>query len=148
MIIPEGSILYFTPFYFKNGQSAPKNKYFVILKNINERSIIASLPTRKDHIPSHLMVEYGCIECSEINLNCFVFSPDIKVTECGKKFDFVTHLYGAFIDDYEIDLLKDLYPNEGSNYVVWGQMRAELFSDLLRCFKNSKAVKRKYKKLL
>lgn len=148
MTLPEGSIIYFTPFYFKNGKSAAKNKYFVVLKNIDGKSIVASLPTQKDHIPEHLMIKYGCIECAEINFNCFVFPSDIEVTECGKNFEFTTHLYGAFLDDYDINMLRDIYPKEGSDYMIWGQMKSELFSDLLRCFKNSKSVKRKYKKLL
>ena len=48
-----GTIIYFAPFYFKNGNTA-KPKYFVVLKNIENKSVIASLPTRKDSIPQKL----------------------------------------------------------------------------------------------
>ena len=143
----EGSIIYFDPFYFKNGNTA-KPKYFVVLKSINQKSIVASLPTRKDSIPENETIQSGCVELPDINLNCFVISSNEKVTDCGKCFDFTTHLYGHQIDDYAIEELKEIYPNEGSDFVIWGKMRMEIFEKLIDCFKNSKSVKRKYKSIL
>jgi len=118
------------------------------LKLINQKTIVASLPTRKDAIPENETIENGCIELPNINLNCFVISSNQKITDCEKQFDFATHLYGHQIDDYEIDELKEIYPNEGSDYVIWGKMKMEIFEKLIDCFKNSKSVKRKYKFLL
>lgn len=47
----EGNIIYFDPFYFKNGNTA-KSKYFIVLKNVKDsNTILASLPTRRDSIP-------------------------------------------------------------------------------------------------
>ena len=144
-----GTIIYFAPFYFKNGNTA-KPKYFAVLKNIENKSVIASLPTRKDSIPQKHVIagDCGCIELPEINLNCFVISTNIEVTECGKKFDFTTHIYGHQIDDYDIDTLSQLYQIEGSDYIIWGKMRAFLFNQLIDCLKSSKSVKRKYKRIL
>ncbi len=143
----EGNIVYFEPFYFKNGNPA-KNKYFVVLKNDNNSNILASLPTRKDAVPQKVGDEYGCIELPEVNFNCYVFTDNIEVTECGKKFDFKTHIYGHQIDDYNIEKLKELYPLEGTDYTIWGKMDSDLFKELIDCLKKSKSVKRKYKKLL
>lgn len=142
----EGNIVYFDPFYFKNGNTA-KPKYFIILKCIEKYNLVASLPTRKDSIPSTETVNHGCVELPNININCFVISKDVIVTDCGKNFDFQTHLYGHQLDEYEIDLLNEVYPNEGTDYVVWGKMKDELFKEVINCFKNSKSVKRKFKKL-
>ena len=64
----ERTIIYFTPFFFKNGNPS-KNKYFVVLKNIDDKSIIASLPTSKDYVPEELEIEHGCIECESKNVN-------------------------------------------------------------------------------
>ncbi|MGF1565418.1 MAG: hypothetical protein ACFCUH_08625 [Flavobacteriales bacterium] len=47
----EATIVYFDPFYFKNGNVA-KPKYFIVLKRFNEQQLLASLPTRKDAIPN------------------------------------------------------------------------------------------------
>jgi hypothetical protein len=143
----ERTIIYFTPFYFKNGNTA-KNKYFVVLKNIDNKSILASLPTSKDYIPEKLVIEQGCIECESSNLNCFVLSPSTKITEDGKCFSVSTYLYGHLLDEYSIDTLTELYPYEASDYQIWGQMKISLFNDLIECLKNSKSVKRKYKKRL
>jgi len=143
----EGTIIYFDPFYFKNGNSA-KPKYFVVLKNQDEQNILASLPTRKDSIPQKEEIENGCIELPTINLNCFVISNNIEVTQCGKKFDFKTHIYGHQIDEYEIQFLQEIYPLENADYEVWGKMKSKLFTSLIDCLRKSKSIKRKYRKIL
>ena len=61
------NIIYFTPFYFPNGNPA-KNKYFVVLKRIEDKTIIVSLPTSKDHIPANIEQKDGCIEIPEIHI--------------------------------------------------------------------------------
>ena len=108
------NIIYFTPFYFKNGNPA-KNKYFVVLKCIGDFAVLASIPTSKDYIPNNIEQNGGCIELPDINLNCFVITPKMCVTECGKYFPLNTYLYGQNIDDFEITILKELYPLENTN---------------------------------
>ena len=146
-MLAEGNIIYFDPFYFKNGNTA-KPKYFVVLKLLGSKSVIASLPNRKDNIPFADDIESGCLELPEINLNCFVVAENIPITECGKSFTFKTYLYGHQIDEYSIELLEELYPNEGSDFEIWGKMSVDIFNKLVNCFKNSNSVKRKYKFIL
>lgn len=55
----EGNILYFDPFYFKNGNPA-KRKYFLVLKVNETKTIIAVLPTRTASIPRSELIERGC----------------------------------------------------------------------------------------
>lgn len=146
-MLEEGNIIYFDPFYFKNGNTA-KAKYFVVLKHADSKTVIASLPTRKETIPAEATIESGCVERADINLNCFVLASGAEITECGKSFAFQTYLYGHQLDEYEIKLMGEIYPNEGSDYEIWGRMKPEIFAALIQCFKSSKAVKRKYKNLL
>ena len=147
-MLVEGNIIYFDPFYFKNGNTA-KPKYFVVLKINGTSNIIASLPTRKNIIPVNAIKQQsGCVELPVYNLNCFVISENEEITECGKYFDFQTHIYGHQIDDYEVSLLEDIYRNEGTDYVIFGKMKADIFHRLLECLRQSASVKRKYKKLL
>lgn len=143
----EGTIIYFDPFYFKNGNTA-KPKYFIVLKNQAEQNILASLPTRTDSIPQKEEIDNGCIELPLINLNCFVISKDIEVTQCRKSFDFKTHIYGHQIDVYEIKSLEEIYPLENTDYEIWGKMKEHLFLSLIECLRNSKSVKRKYRRIL
>lgn len=63
-------------------------------------------------------------------------------------FDFKTHIYGHQIDVYEIEFLKEIYPLEDTDYEIWGKMKDPLFVSLIECLKNSKSVKRKYRKIL
>jgi len=141
------NILYFTPFYFRNGNAA-KNKYFVVLSILEKQVVIASLPTSKDHIPYISNHKDGCIEIPEANLNCFVITTETCVTECGKHFPVNTFLYGHLIQKYEIDYLNELYLFENIDYQIWGKMTEQLFRKMINCFKNSKSVKRKYKTIL
>lgn len=144
----EGDILYFTPFYFKNGNTA-KSKYFVVLKLTSDgKSVLASLPTRRDSVPEKDTIEQGCIELPEINLNCYTIPPNVAITENGKFFDFKTHIYGHQIDLYETELMQEIYPLEGTDYEIWGEMRSDLFSDLINCLINSRSVKRKFIRIL
>ena len=81
-------------------------------------------------------------------MNCFVISPNIVVTECRKYFVFKTHLYGYQIDIYEISIMLEIYQIEGTDFIIWGKMKKEIFTAMIQCFKNSKSIKRKYKNLL
>ena len=106
------------------------------------------MPTRKDTIPHDEVIDEGCLELPEINLNCFVIPANIEVTDCGKRFDFRTHLYGHQLDDYHVDVINETYLNEGTDYEIWGRMKQEIFDRVLLCFRTSKSVKWKYRKPL
>jgi hypothetical protein len=144
----EGTIVYFDPFYFKNGNTA-KPKYFLVLKQLSSsNTLIASLPTRKDNTPTNELSEFGCIELPDNYLNCFVIPANMSITQCEKSFPFKTFLYGHQIETYSNLMLQELYPIEGSDFIIWGKMKQSLFEELIVCFKNSKSVKRKFKQVL
>ncbi len=63
----EGSVLYFNPFVFPDG-GTPKSKYFIVLKHVGKKLLLASLPTSKDNVPSFITKFHGCIENPDINL--------------------------------------------------------------------------------
>jgi hypothetical protein len=143
----EGNILYFTPFYFKNGNAA-KPKYLVVLKNIDGKAVLITLPTRRDNIPEKDTIDSGCVELPNIGLNCFVIPPNQEITENGKMLDFPTHIYGHQLDTYEVSYLENIYQIEGCDYEIFGKMKPKMFKDLLECLKTSKSVKNKYLRIL
>lgn len=143
----EGTLIYFDPFYFKNGNSA-KPKYFIVLKNMDNKTIIALLPTRKASIPYNANIEQGCLDLPDINLTCFVIPQGLEITECGKYFQFPTYLYGHQIDEYNNEILMKNYPKQGKDYIILGKIKSEYYADILRCFKNSNTVKRRFKQYL
>lgn len=83
-----------------------------------------------------------------IRLNCFVLPNDINITDCGKRFDFTSHIYGHQLDFYDKKLIEEIYPIEGTDYEIWGKMKSEIFKDLIDCLRKSTSVKTKFIKVL
>lgn len=77
-----------------------------------------------------------------------MISNNTEVTDCGKRFDLATHIYGYQINTHDISLMKEIYPIEGTDYIIWGKMKTDLFEKLISCIKNSKTVSRKYLRML
>ena len=94
----KGSILYFSPFIFDNG-NAPKNKYFLVLQCTEQNVILASLPTSQDHVPTMLEKTHGCINQSDINFNCYLFEKGRVVCTNGFSFpkDLPSYKYTDFL---------------------------------------------------
>lgn len=142
-----GNIIYFDPFYFKDG-SVSKPKYFLVLKIVDGNAVLASLPSSKIHLPTHLDINHGCIEVPSGNINCYIFKANTIITTNNWAFPMDTFLYGQWLDEYEIALLQDIYPVEGIDYQVIGQLTIQELSQLIQCFTQSASVKRKFKRLL
>ncbi|MFD1551717.1 hypothetical protein DNU06_02560 [Putridiphycobacter roseus] len=142
-MLEEGNIIYFTPFYFKNGND-PAPKFFIVLKKNGSDSLLASLPTSKDKLPLSNSITDGCIEVPESGINCFMISNTKIITKCNKKFDVTTHIYGFEIDTYPVSKLEEAYAVEGVDYKVFGNMKKRIFTELINCLTNSKTVKKKH----
>ena len=141
------NILFFTPFYFNNNNGA-KDKFFVVLKRVDEKVILASLPTSKDHVPAYIELKDGCVELHDVNFNCFVITSSTCATECGKSFNRNTFFYGQHINSYNVASIEEAYQIENVNFSVFGKMEKHLFDKLIACFRNSKTIKQKYRKML
>jgi hypothetical protein len=143
-----GKILYFDPFYFKNGNTA-KPKYFIVLHNDHSHAVLACLPTRKDHVPSNITLTHGCINADELNFNCYHFQAGVQIaTNSDFSFSEPTFVYGSQVDTYELSLLQETYQVEGVEYEIVGTMKKDEFKKLIECFVNSASVKRKFKGVL
>lgn len=141
-----GRILYFDPFYFKNGDQA-KSKYFIVLHNDKSNAIIASLPTSVDHVPSNIPIKHGCIRADEINFNCYHFAAGKIITTNSWSFSKPTFMYGSQIDTFEQSILKSVYQVEGTEYEKIGVLKKEEFRNIIECFSKSKTVKMKFKRI-
>jgi hypothetical protein len=141
-----GRIIYFDPFYFKDGGSKPK--YFLVLKCISDKVILASLPSSQIHLPATISLNHGCIEMPEMGVNCYVFEANRSITTNGWSFELNTFLYGNWLDDFDIEHLKKNYSIPGVDYEIIGDLYSDELKKIIDCFKNSATVKRKYKKLL
>lgn len=137
-----GDLLKFSPFVFKNGSPA-KPKYFIVLGRINEKVMMASFPTSKDHVPADAVIEHGCVDIKERGVNAYVFSPNDKVTETFS-FPLQTFVYGEQVDEYEQKYLEDM----NTNVEYLGQIETNIFQNLKDCLKKAQLLRRKYRNLL
>ena len=140
-----GRILYFDPFYFKNGNTS-KPKYFIVLGAESGNAIIASLPTRSDHVPANVPIKHGCISIDSINFNCYHFEAGKSITTNNWAFELPTFIYGSQIDLYELSILKDVYQVEGVEFEKIGVLKKDEYKRIIQCFSKSKTVKIKFKK--
>ena len=141
-----GKLIYFDPFYFKDGGSKPK--YFLVIKLVNENVVLASLPSSKVHLPADQSIQHGCLEVPDSGINCYVFEANRPVTKDGWSFELHTFLYGMWLDDYPIDVLKANHSIQGVDYDIIGELSDDELRRVIDCFLNSSSVKRKYKRLL
>lgn len=141
----EKNLLYFNPYYFEDGSN--KNKYFVVIKSIENNLIIASLPTSKDHIPDYIERKTGCINIDESRINCYLFIAGDIISECGSfGFPLNTYLYGEQVDVIDKNKLESIYQKEGIDYKVLGKLSDDIYSSIIECLKKSTSIKRKIKK--
>lgn len=147
----EGTLLLFHPFMFKNG-ATPKDKFFLVLGNVEGKLLLASLPTSQDHVPSDVEVTHGCIDLPERYVNVFVFiaGEEIVLRKSGERFSFSknTFVYGANLDMYSISQLELHERMSQTNIELIGNLDADVFAELKACLSNSKMVKNKYRRLL
>jgi len=142
-----GNIVYFTPFYFKNA-AASKNKYFIILKDIDAQVILGSLPTSKIFLPNRIQEEHGCIEVPDGCINCYLFVKGRLIGQNGFSFPVLTAIYGQQIDLYDKSVIESQYPLENVHYKIIDTLLPEELEAVLNCLRTSSSVKRKYKHLL
>ena len=139
--------MYFTPFYFPNG-GKEKNKYFIVLAANQENTLIATLPTSKDHIPSKVEKIHGCIDLPGINFNCYYFEANKPITESGWGFPLETYVYGPQVAEFNKTNFENIYSVEEIDYEIIGKLIAIEFTAIINCIKNSRTVKRKIRRAL
>jgi len=143
----QGNLLYFNPFIFPDGGD-PKPKFFIVLGEIDETILLASLPTSKDHIPSDIEVKSGCLEIPERMVNAYTFMANEEVTDSGFFFEKNTFIYGQNIKTYNTVAFVEQIFSGATVVEEKGKLKDELFNSLKDCLKNSDAVRKRYKKYL
>lgn len=142
-----GNLLYFNPFIFPDGGD-PKPKFFIVLGEVDETVLLASLPTSKDHIPSDVEVSSSCLEIAERMVNAYVFMANEVVTEDGFFFEKNTFVYGQNIKMYNTTAFLQQQIDGQIQISIKGKLTDDVFSALTNCLKNSDAVRKRYKKYL
>lgn len=142
-----GNLLYFNPFIFPDGGD-PKPKFFVVLGEVEETVLLASLPTSKDHIPSDVEVTSGCLEIPERMVNAYTFLANEVVTENGFFFERNTFIYGQNIKTYNTTAFTEQEKAGDTEIELKGKIKSDLFTALRDCLRNSDAVRKRFKQYL
>lgn len=142
-----GTIIYFDPYYFDDGGSS-KRKYFLVLKNVDDTTILASLPSSKVHLPNFVEIKHGCVDLPSSCISCYIFESKKAITTSGWSFDLHTFLYGNWIDDHSTTTLQERYQIEGVDYEIIGRLTDHELNNVINCFVHSAVVKRRYRRML
>lgn len=143
----EGVVIYISPFYFKNGNSS-KNKYFIVLKVVDNQIVIASLPTSSNKAPSLIQTAHGCNNDVERCFNCYAYQADRVIADNGFSFPQNTYVYGNEVEDYSLQTLQLNYKIEGVDYEIMGTLTKHEYIALSKCLKQSTSIRRGIKKYL
>jgi hypothetical protein len=118
------------------------------LRNIDGATIIASLPTSINHLPSFLTAQHGCINDDPSGVNCYLFEQQKAICENGFCFPFHTYVHGYEVSDYEISTFQKVYRVEGKDYEIKGKLRDDELAALIKCIVESGSIRNRIKKWL
>ncbi|SHM23365.1 hypothetical protein [Flavobacterium xanthum] len=143
MMFEKGHLFYFKEYIFKNGNE-PKNKFFLVLKTIENGFIAAILPTKVESLHANIEKNHGCISFPEKCICCYYIPKDVVVTNNNFSFKLDTYLYAQYVfDESEVNLLST-YQIEDIEFK--GKLTDEEFDKIIDCFSNSALLPRKFRK--
>jgi hypothetical protein len=145
---PVGTIIYFTPFYFTNGKSAPKNKYFIVLGHTDEQWVVASLPSSVDRVPESIDQVHGCLNLPEAMFSVYIFEAGKPVTSNGWGFPLTTYIYTVWVEAFDKRIFTEVYSVENVDYQIIGRLTKTEFSALVQCALSSGDLKSRHRKVL
>jgi len=143
----EKQVLYFKPFYFNNGNTC-KNKYFIVLRNINNKSVVATLPTSKDNAPGLTKPSHGCGNLDDRMYSCYIIEKGRCVCCNGFSFPRQTYIYGNQVDTLDVDIVEETYKIKNVDYEEIDVLTDEEYNAIVKCIMSSPSAKGKIKRLL
>lgn len=140
-----GNLLHFEDYEFDNGGS--KNKYMVVLYNVDGVSIVASLTSSQDYIPDSAKTD-GCIHDDDKGLHCYMIPTGLCIGSNDYSFKKDTYIYVHMnIRDKKIEDLVNNYQAKGKLKKKC-TLNPDTYRALLQCIVKGKFVAKKVKLLL
>ncbi|MCO6147526.1 hypothetical protein [Flavobacterium sp. NRK1] len=143
----EGTLLHIPNYEFENGER--KNKFFLIIREIEHVQLIVSLPSSIEYLPSDIEIVHGCIELEKAQQTTYCFKAE-RVIASNTAFSFKkdTYLHGCWLHGIDKTAFFQKYSVENLHYEIKGVIDQHELNAIKKCFKNSCVVKNKYKRLL
>jgi hypothetical protein len=146
---PPGTVLHFKRFQFEGAATATrpaeKNKFFIVLRNLAGRLVLASLPTSQDQIPRAVEQAHGCMEYPTGDLTAYVFEALKPVATNGWYFSLRTYMYGYQVREYSYDTLARNHQGPGQEVNVKGRLTESEFTSMVHCLLRSIDLKRRFR---
>lgn len=143
----DGTLLHIPNYVFENGDS--KNKFFLLLKEVNGAQLIVSLPSSIEYFPADVVINHGCIDLIQAQQTTYCFKAGY-ILDSNNNFSFSkdTYLHGCWLQEIDRTLFFQTYPVKDFHYEIKGVLDKNELDSVIECFKNSPSVKRRIKKLL
>lgn len=143
----DGTLLHIPNYVFESGDF--KNKFFLLLKEINGTQLIVSLPSSIEYFPTGTEIKHGCIDLVNAQQTTYCFKADfILDSVTGFSFPKNTYLHGCWLKEIDKTLFFQTYPILDFHYEIKGVLDKSELDSVIECFKNSPSVKRRIKKIL
>ena len=142
------NILYCNDFQF--GNSAPKNRYLIILHKDADEIVILSAITSQKYVPSS-GYNSGCNNLPEKSISFYHFPKGQEVGERGFKFPKDSFIYSSYnVFDRDSTEIESLKTNNVIN--IKDKLLEDQYFDLVYCLyksdKTKRGIKRKFEKVL
>ena len=137
------SIIHINDFDFENGQPI-KGRYFIVLDDDLNTSLVLSVVTSQDHIPVALM-KHGCVHAPDLNIHCHHLSSKKEIGENGFKFskDSFIYISGATVFEQDFRVLTNLYPE--TEIQLKDKLIQKEYENLVYCVYKSNRISKKIK---
>lgn len=149
---PPGTIIHFRRFQFGEPATATrpatKNKFFIVLRNLAGRLVLATLPTSQDRIPEAVEQVHGCLDFETGGWKAYLFEAGRAIATNGWAFSKRTYLYGFQVEEYNYVQLESTHSIPGSEMEIKGRLVMDEFNALRDCLCSSIDLKRRYRNAL
>lgn len=143
----EGTILHIPNYEFENGER--KNKFFLIIKEIDSIQLMVSLPSSIEYFPTGTKIVHGCIELDKAQQTTYCFKAHtIIASNTAFSFSKDTYLHGCWLHSIDKTAFFQKYSVENIHYEIKGTLDSNELDCVRECFKNSSIVKNKFKRML
>lgn len=138
------SIIHILNFDFENNQPL-KNRYFIVLENDGQNSLMLSVITSQDHVPDDLQ-RHGCIIDEGKNIHCYLFEQNKVIGEKGFSFKKKSFIYinSSSIRNADLAKLRVLYGTIQEKDIIL----INEYEEVINCIYKSKFIARGIKRKL
>jgi len=72
----------------------------------------------------------------------------IPITDQGWSFPKNTFIYGKWVNDLDVSVLKEIYKIEHVDYEVVGKLSEKIYQELLECLSKDRSLNRMYQRMI